>query len=1365
MQNQPIILSDVLNIANIVIQVISWIIAGYQKIKNKIKWQGISQNARDIALAIQNYSWANLHNTPQNIKTIGNIVRPEIIEIENFWDSSDSPLILTGDAGSGKSGIALRLGKKLSLQSIPVLFIVATDFTDDSDPVPILQNRLAINSSLVDSLQKLSMEQSFVVIIDQLDSVAGTDLCKNLVSFIKSIAGIPKIKILVVSRYYDLEHDTSISSIDFIRITVNEFSDKQAIDFLAELNIVNPSREIINLSKNTLNLSLIADIASYPRYSLSNLTDELDLWENFYKSVLKREGEEASEFLLSIAKEKTIEKQQIFFVNFPSISIKRKLLSRGLLVQNSYKKYKFRHEKLRYFLYAYSLFPEKLTLSQLINKVDRSEFKEVIRWIHALYHKNIPEIEPKFIDDVLSATSEELPFYIKTGILDNLKEDNSPTKESVKVVVNHFDKGSYQRYFFTNFSNPNWVTPLFETGLFDISPEPIEVKPGSFQLPDCPALKFLVQFASQYEEIFVTITQKTITRNWRIQAKLIEGLQKISPEAASTCTFIIDSWLDSPFSEMLPKDLIPLTDRFIDSDLVESAIQITGFILTPVLRRTKNTYSRIDPPYGFRSHPFWVKEYCDKEISKLIKEASDILLNVFQHHIEKALELTRNIGIDDFEMRVGYAWRLDIAFRSSTRSDGNITDILIDGLRDSLCSLCEVSPEIGKVKIDEFIHSKHIIFQRIAVHTLRKFGEIYPDFLEEAISHWDYTEKSEYRSEYCGLLRDQYANTSTETKTKIIEYILAGPSDIESQTLKIAQWKNHEPIEEDRIEAKERWMQYHLALIKENLPQQLDQLLEELNTKYGEAHVDEKPKITFSEWTTIPSPITLEELAKKDLNAIKQYFLEYKPKNEFLNSRDSLARTFQNLVTKDPLKYLDFATLLIDPTIRFVYTYNYLFGIREAVRNNRAKLTDELLSLCEFVVGQTKDPYENPPDLHEAGLFTAQLEVAQLLNDAVQSDIPYFSREQLDRIRKILITLAHHSNPTKEDDERNEMDPITYSLNCIRGEAMYGILKYSLYLVREKQAEDKDIKWFIEQEIAGILDEKIDIEKESSPAVRAVIGSYLTQIYFMTEEWTKKNLNIIFPASQELDPYWIAAWDGYLISSNINKALFRHLIPQYQRGIRKLNQPNEKSFSDPSGRLSQHIMVAYLNDLTDFDHKNHILDLFYENAEDGLRAQAIFWLSKVLENEKPAVDSPIWVKCWVLWKNRLDCAEKQEPAKNGQEISDYMRWLANCPLTLDQLYPMLFKSIKYFQDLFDVMQLTSFAANFCDQSPLEAVSLLSECIISAKETWWNPEEAVERSILEAAMRSNNSEAKKIAIELINFRGEQGDFRWKDLLNC
>jgi hypothetical protein len=137
-----------------------------------------------------------------------------------------------------------------------------------------------------------------------------------------------------------------------------------------------------------------------------------------------------------------------------------------------------------------------------------------------------------------------ITFYETVKQLDCLKTLGNPTNEQKSKLIELISDEKFARYFFNDLQNPLWIPILYNLEIFCNFPEPTEVQPPNFHLPDWPAINYLVQFASQYEEIFVAITQKALTRNWRIQSRLIEGLLKISPEAASTCTFIVDSWLD-----------------------------------------------------------------------------------------------------------------------------------------------------------------------------------------------------------------------------------------------------------------------------------------------------------------------------------------------------------------------------------------------------------------------------------------------------------------------------------------------------------------------------------------------------------------------------------------------------------------------------------------------------------------------------------------------------------------------------------------------------------------------------------------------------------------------------------------------------
>jgi hypothetical protein len=371
----------------------------------------------------------------------------------------------------------------------------------------------------------------------------------------------------------------------------------------------------------------------------------------------------------------------------------------------------------------------------------------------------------------------------------------------------------------------------------------------------------------------------------------------------------------------------------------------------------------------------------------------------------------------------------------------------------------------------------------------------------------------------------------------------------------------------------------------------------------------------------------------------------------------------------------------------------------------------------------------------------------------------------LNRIRSILFILAHHPDPKQEDDQKSDFDPFTHSLNCIRGVAMHGIIQYSLYLVRQREKvglKDQE-KGFLEPEIQEILEEKLDQSNESSLAVHSIFGAYIPQLHFLNSVWLQKNLSAILPEKEEKSAYWKAAWDSYLFASGPYRDVVNLLIPQYQRGIKLLSQPQDgPKFlgGDPIEHLAQHVMFAYLVCITDFEHENVLLDLFFSNAPVAIRANGIFWISQVLNQEKPPVDSQIWQRCFALWQHRLKAAESQDPSEHAQEISDYLRWLDNCPVGLEVLYPMLKQTTHYLFDGFDIQQITDYAAKYAEDYPLEAVTLLWECIKSAKETWWTPDEKSEETILKVALESGNSLAKQIALDVINFRGENGDFRWR-----
>ena len=74
---------------------------------------------------------------------------------------------------------------------------------------------------------------------------------------------------------------------------------------------------------------------------------------------------------------------------------------------------------------AYSLLPKKLKFNEILKELGKNGLREgVLKWLHKLYHDEFPDEEASFVDDVLAA-NEDLPFYTRTSILENLESNQT----------------------------------------------------------------------------------------------------------------------------------------------------------------------------------------------------------------------------------------------------------------------------------------------------------------------------------------------------------------------------------------------------------------------------------------------------------------------------------------------------------------------------------------------------------------------------------------------------------------------------------------------------------------------------------------------------------------------------------------------------------------------------------------------------------------------------------------------------------------------------------------------------------------------------------------------------------------------------
>lgn len=961
-------------------------------------------------------------------------------------------------------------------------------------------------------------------------------------------------------------------------------------------------------------------------------------------------------------------------------------------------------------------------------------------------------------------------FYEQAKLLDLYKQSNTPSNEQVELVYSLIEDEKFARYFFDQLDNPIWGPILEKRGYFLNPPEPIEIEKGSFRLPLWPAANYLVRVAKMVPSTVVSIVKNVETGNSRVQESLLDALAELPSEVSVQVLEKISRWLDSRFTDFIAIKYGVLIEKWLRSGFSTEAILLFEQLIRPVLPEVdKDAKNLFRSPLRFRSDHYWINEVVQKYYESLLKVDCEGVFDAYDRQAHHYVELARSILGEKVDTYTGLQWRLDIPFRSSSSRDSDTYDVLVDGLRDALIMLCNKIPEKGYEKLSSYIDDDGVIFQRLGIFALRSSGQKYPDLLEDVFIDRARLESIYFHAEYKGLMKYQFGNAPINIRQQVVDWILEGPLDVDIRALRHAQWDNRDVDAADRQFIVERWRLEHLSLVSQYLSGNPRSILDDLVAKYGKPDMEEMPRISTSgSWGGLPSPVPVATLEKMSFDELIEVLNSYnEPSDSFLDPGESLAEAFQSVVQDNPSKYREFAVRLVDAGLRPVYAYHFLNAINESIKNKKEKLTDEVLLLCESVVEKEEVNYLNSSVSHEPNLLACQLEVGRLVETALRSDELYLTRELLSRIRSILFILADNHDPAT-DNESSSLDPFTQSLNCVRGVAMHGIMHYLLYIERQRKQLEKyeTHKPTIEPDVQHVLRKKLDKVKDPSLAVHSVFGAYLPQLQYLDRKWVRQNIESIFPEAEDKAKFWQAAWDAYIFNSNVFGDVFELLVHHYQRALQLLSLPekDKKSIASPSERLAQHVMFVYINGLTDFGHENKLLDLFFANAPDQIRSSAVFWLSKVLESRKPSNDDELWIRLWRLWQTRVESAMGAEQPNNfREEISDYMRWLVNAPVDLGFLKDILQQSIKFFNDGYSVQLMASFAAKHSERYPFEAVSLIYEAIKFATEPWWSPEVKDEETILRAAISSGNPKAKNIAVELINYRGEQGDFRWKGLL--
>jgi len=949
-------------------------------------------------------------------------------------------------------------------------------------------------------------------------------------------------------------------------------------------------------------------------------------------------------------------------------------------------------------------------------------------------------------------------FYDNISIIDKYIFTEKPNKASALALKEWIFNEEYARYIFKTIDNPMWIKYFYDMDVFSKFPEPIEDKNniGFYKMPAWYAGDYLNRFATTSPDIVNDIALNMKTENSRVIRTLLNSLNQVPPKYSANLTDSITKWIESSTigNVLILEELGKMIDHLVEGDYINEALSILDLLAQPFPIEEKGDKSKYKA--GTKFDIYWLDKIFEDHLSSLIQVDPIGVIEIIESSLDKALVIELSSNKKKSETAF-WAWRIDPEQDERYRSE--IKYLLKDYLINSLINSIDSHPKDISNVLDRYIDSNSSILFRIAVYVITYHGEKFSGLLEKAYINYLLYDYRNTHSEISRLINNCYAHFPRH----IQKIILGDKYSINSKTMKSIEEKVIKYGKELEGDTKNDKMINYIERIHLDELKGIQELLETDDSAYYSFLVQKHgvPKDQADEgfiqtFTGSKSPKELDELSKETIPDVIEFLISFVPQEGTWMvdpSVEGLGRIFQSDVTARPIEYSEHADLLKDCKLSFDYHSNYFLGIESAIKKtsniNFEKVID-LIHYVSFLEQETNEKFDTLRYVKIRGL--------SLLERLMYKKEYVFTNETKNRIKEIIdILLEYELGKTSDEDEGN-YDPVSRSLNSVRGMAMHCLVAFGLYEKRIAKESNKDyVSTKMSPFVKRGLTRKLNKSSDPCIGVHSVFGQYLPQLNYLDDEWVSESIDQIFPSAKGKYKYWYAAWNSYLGYSDVFADTFPKLISQYDRYLDSLLDSVSNDNNYPmDNKISSHLLKAYLLNLIDIDSEDNLLIKYYQNSDDKSRSHGVFWLSQVLESQKPSREDIIWEKTWKLWKWRLEAISPEKGIDEYQEeLSSYARLLKSIPIDFSEVYPVLNEILNYIRRDFEVGLVIEYLVENCNNHPELTNSMLLEMIKSRKELYIR-DKIIEKitKILSAAFEGNN-QSKKIAIETINILGETG----------
>lgn len=748
-----------------------------------------------------------------------------------------------------------------------------------------------------------------------------------------------------------------------------------------------------------------------------------------------------------------------------------------------------------------------------------------------------------------------------------------------------------------------------------------------------------------------------------------------------------EKWLLT-LPDYLDQPIIKLIKRMTAESLKDEAINLTNMLLDVDLGRPYIKNDIVEKTRKIQDVDSIINDYCyreflEKEMLPIFEKFPEATTRLLIRLVEKTV-LLENIGKGNKNSRTDASaeWRPAIEdhgqnpeFGFKSPLVGKLGFILVAVGRKSIPLLKRILEDMSKID--------YPVFRRLELHVYRNHYRHFRDEIESAVKN--YFDVYELHHEYFNLLKDTFPYISDQSREKYLSYVDNGPDEEQLEFWRwLAQFEK-ESLVELRITS---WKVNRLKPVIDYLNQNEKERFADFIGKKGFTHPEFR---VYHEGASYEEPVA--EL--KDgwpARKVLEFLRSHKPNESDYGHQNAVDRKFQDYVQNQPFEFSKLAPQIIN--LNPNYIVRFFDGIQKAARQEKNIDWEPVLSLCKEIV-------ESEKHVQEYEVFRS---MAIAINASIgMNSIDFQLRDEVWTILKFLVALED-TDPTREDTNLDkDQNYFLISWKTINGISFHLIFGYAIWCKDQIKKNNQIKSEALVQEVKELISKYLEHEIPPSVSRHAVLGHYLSTLYYFDKKLFSSKLDELFANSNE--SLSRSAWEGYL-EANVYKNVFADLVDKYAIHIQKLKNPslNDDHLREIDTRVIEHVTLAYL--FKDDDAKKLFDDMIL-NSHEKVRSHCAGHISMILRRRKDNLNRYFNFDAFEdLWRSN------QLPI--NKEIRDWFRYSPlDKELTLELLYNSLEKVDDDLAMFFPIRELGLYAKAY----PKLTAKLLGQIIEKDRRGW------------------------------------------------